>query len=146
MRPGVEKHLHSVRQGGTGTNSDDDHQPDRLPDKYEAGNHNVPGLYGLEAALAWLEERTVAEVCRNERELMARLLDGLAGLPRLRIHGPKSIDERVGVMSVTIEGMEPQELAAILDDSFGIETRAGLHCAPGLTVAWAHLRRAVRCG
>ncbi|HUE17443.1 MAG TPA: aminotransferase class V-fold PLP-dependent enzyme [Planctomycetaceae bacterium] len=131
VRPGVEESLESVRQGGTGTNSEDDHQPVRLPDKYEAGNHNVPGLFGLEAALAWLEERTVVEVCRHERQLTAQLLDGVAGLPRLRVYGPKSLAERVGVVSLTIEGMDPQELAAVLDDSFGIETRAGLHCAPG---------------
>jgi len=131
VRTGLEEHLQSVRQGGTGTNSQDDHQPDQLPEKYEAGNHNVPGLFGLEAALAWLEERTVAEVCRHERQLTARLLDALAGLPRLRIYGPKSIEDRVGVVSVTLDGMDPQELAAVLDDSFGIETRAGLHCAPG---------------
>jgi selenocysteine lyase/cysteine desulfurase len=131
VRTGLEEHLQSIRQGGTGTNSQDDHQPNMLPDKYEAGNHNVPGLFGLEAGLAWLEERTVAEVCRHERQLTAQLLDALAGLPRLRIYGPKSIEERVGVVSVTLEGMDPQELAAVLDDSFGIETRPGLHCAPG---------------
>jgi selenocysteine lyase/cysteine desulfurase len=78
-----------------------------------------------------LEERTVVEVCRHERQLTAQLLDGVAGLPRLRVYGPKALAERVGVVSLTIEGMDPQELAAVLDDSFGIETRAGLHCAPG---------------
>jgi selenocysteine lyase/cysteine desulfurase len=108
MRPGVEEHLRSVRQGGTGTNSEDDHQPDRLPDKYEAGNHNVPGLFGLEAGLAWLEERSVAEVAQHERQLTTRLLEGLSGLPRLRVYGPKSTEDRVGVVSVTIEGMDPQ--------------------------------------
>jgi cysteine desulfurase/selenocysteine lyase len=132
VRPGIEEHLQSVRQGGTGTNSEDDRQPNRVPDKYEAGNHNVSGLFGLEAALAWLEERTVADVCRHELQLTSRLLDGLADLPRVRIYGPKSIEDRVGVVSVTIEGMDPQELAAVLDDSFGIETRPGLHCAPGV--------------
>ena len=131
VRPGVEEQLQSVRQGGTGTNSESDRQPDRVPEKYEAGNHNVPGLFGLEAALAWLEERGVAEVSRHERQLTARLLEGLSGLPRLRIYGPKSIDERVAVVSILIEGLAPQELAAVLDDSFSIETRAGLHCAPG---------------
>ena len=131
VRSGIEEHLESVRQGGTGTNSEDDHQPKRLPDKYEAGNHNVPGLFGLEAALAWLEERTVSEVWRHEHELTARLLEGLAGVPRLKVHGPRSPEARVGVVSITIHGMDVQELAAVLDDSFGIETRAGLHCAPG---------------
>jgi cysteine desulfurase / selenocysteine lyase len=131
VRPGVEEDLRSLRQGGTGTNSDNDHQPDRLPEKYEAGNHNVPGLFGLEAALAWLEERGVTDVYRHEQELTARLLGGLTELPGLRVYGSKSLDDRVAVVSLSIEGMDPQELAAVLDDSFGIETRAGLHCAPG---------------
>jgi cysteine desulfurase / selenocysteine lyase len=56
----------------------------------------------------------------------------LDDLPRLQVYGPRTHDERVGVVSVTVEGIEPQELAAVLDNSFGIETRAGLHCAPGV--------------
>jgi selenocysteine lyase/cysteine desulfurase len=70
-------------------------------------------------------------VYRHEQELTARLLDRLAGLPRLRVYGPKSMEDRVAVVSLSVAGMDPQELAAVLDDSFGIETRAGLHCAPG---------------
>jgi cysteine desulfurase / selenocysteine lyase len=132
VRPGVEADLQSVRQGGTGTHSEEDRQPASLPNRYEAGNHNVPGLFGLEASLAWLEERTVSEICRHEQVLIARLIDGLAGNSRIRIYGPPAIGERVGVLSVTVEGMDPQEVAALLDGSFGIETRAGLHCAPGI--------------
>jgi cysteine desulfurase/selenocysteine lyase len=129
--PGVEEQLDSVRQGGTGSQSEDDRQPDRLPDKYESGNHNVPGLFGLEAALAWIEERGVPEICRHERELTEQLIAGLSPIKGLRVYGPRSPEERVGVVSVTLDGFEPQELATVLDGSFGIETRAGLHCAPG---------------
>jgi cysteine desulfurase/selenocysteine lyase len=130
VRPGVETQLQSSRQGGTGSDSEDDRQPERLPDKYESGNHNVPGLFGLEASLAWIQERTVAELRRHERELTQQLLAALTGVKGLRIYGPQSPDGRVGVVSVTLDGFEPQELATILDTSFGIETRAGLHCAP----------------
>ncbi len=129
--PGVEEHLDSVRQGGTGSHSEDDRQPEGLPDKYESGNHNVPGLFGLEAALAWIEERGVQEIGRHERELTEQLVARLAPIKGLRIYGPRSPEERVGVVSVTLDGFEPQELATVLDSSFGIETRAGLHCAPG---------------
>jgi cysteine desulfurase / selenocysteine lyase len=128
----VEEQLQSVRQGGTGSNSEDDLQPARLPDKYECGNHNVPGLFGLEAALAWIEERTVAELRRHERALTEQLVTALAPIKGLRIYGRQSAEDRVGVVSVTLDGFEPQELATILDGSFGIETRAGLHCAPGV--------------
>ncbi|HEV3298950.1 MAG TPA: aminotransferase class V-fold PLP-dependent enzyme [Planctomycetaceae bacterium] len=132
VAPGVEEQLESVRQGGTGSNSEDDLQPARLPDKYECGNHNVPGLFGLEAALAWIEERTVAELCRHERALTEQFVTTLASIKGVRIFGPQSPEDHVGVVSITLEGFEPHELATILDGSFGIETRAGLHCAPGM--------------
>jgi cysteine desulfurase/selenocysteine lyase len=132
VAPGVEEQLQSVRQGGTGSNSEDDLQPARLPDKYECGNHNVPGLFGLEAALSWIEERTVDELCRHERALTRQLVAAVASIKGLQVFGPQSPEDRVGVVSITLDGIEPQELATILDGSFGIETRAGLHCAPGM--------------
>jgi cysteine desulfurase family protein len=131
VRPGAEGRLASFRQGGTGTQSEDDVQPESLPDKYESGNHNAPGLAGLEAAVTWLLERGVASVHEHGRGLLRQLLAGLAGIPGLRVHGPASDHDRVGVVSVTVEGQDPQDVAAILDQNFGIETRAGLHCAPG---------------
>jgi cysteine desulfurase family protein len=132
VAPGVEDQLQSVRQGGTGSNSEDDHQPARLPDKYECGNHNVPGLFGLEASLAWIEERTLPQLRRHEQALIEQLVAVVAPIKGLRIYGPRSPDERSGVVSITLDGFEPQELAGILDGEFGIETRAGLHCAPGM--------------
>src|SRR6185312_1322257 len=62
VRPGVEQHLSSFRQGGTGTRSEEDVQPETLPDKYESGNHNASGLIGLEAGAAWLLDRGVSAV------------------------------------------------------------------------------------
>jgi cysteine desulfurase / selenocysteine lyase len=132
VAPGVEHQLASVRQGGTGSNSEDDVQPGRLPDKYECGNHNVPGLFGLEAALAWIEEGTLGELRQHEQQLTRQLIDSLSKIGGVRLYGPSSPDDRVGVVSLTLDGFDPQELATILDSSFGIETRAGLHCAPGI--------------
>ena len=131
IRPGVEEQLVSHRQGGTGSSSEDDHQPGVLPDKYESGNHNVPGLFGLEAALAYLQQRGVDSIAAHEHELTSRLLDGLREIKPLRIHGMANMVGRVGVVSVSIPDLEPQVLAGILDENFGIQTRAGLHCAPG---------------
>lgn len=132
IRPGVEERVHSFRQGGTGSNSEDDHQPAMLPDKYEAGNHNAPGLYGLEAALTYLQERTVQSVHVHEQQLTARLLEGLVGVRGIERFGPPNVEGRVGVVSVGIPGWEPQVLAGVLDENFHIQTRAGLHCAPGV--------------
>jgi cysteine desulfurase family protein len=132
LRPGVESRLRSLRQGGTGTRSEDDHQPDSLPDKYESGNHNAPGLVGLEAGVAWLLERSIDSVAAHERQLTRRLRDGLTAIPGVRLYGPAADAERVGVVSLTIDGYDPQDAAAILDQSFGIQARAGMHCAPGV--------------
>ena len=132
VRPGIEEQLSSIRQGGTGSNSEDDRQPASLPDKYESGNHNAPGLCGLEASLAYLEERGIESIREHERQLTARLLEGLKGIGGLTVYGPGDADACVGVVSLGIEGFEPQVLASILDENFGIQTRAGLHCAPGV--------------
>lgn len=132
VRRGVEERLRSLRQGGTGSNSEDDRQPEMLPDKYESGNHNAPGLCGLEASLAWLAERGIEAVRAHERELTGRLLERLAKIDRLEVHGPRDPDRQVGVVSVSLPGFDPQVLASILDESHSIQTRAGLHCAPGV--------------
>ncbi len=132
IRPGVDDRLRSVRQGGTGSNSENDRQPQSLPDKYESGNHNAPGLCGLEAAIAFLEERGIEAIQAHEQELTGRLLDGLAGIGGLETYGTADATRRVGVVCVTILGYEPQILATILDENFHIQTRAGMHCAPGV--------------
>lgn len=132
LRPGLEQHIASFRQGGTGSASEDDHQPDQLPDKYESGNHNVPGLFGLEAALNWVQEKQVATIQQHEQLLRRALLNQLSGLLNVTLFGGDVADEQsVGVVSLTLDGFDPQDLAAILDADFDIQTRAGLHCAPG---------------
>lgn len=130
IRPGVEEQLTPLRQGGTGSRSEDDRQPDQLPDRFESGNHNAPGLVGLEAALAWIEERGVDALRRHEQELTIALIDGLRGVAGIRVFGPDAPGARTGVVSMQIAGFEPQTAAAVLDEHFGIEIRAGLHCAP----------------
>lgn len=131
LRPGIELRLASFRQGGTGTRSEDDVQPESLPEKYESGSHNAPGLVGLEAAVSWLLARGVHSVHDHAQLLTRQLLEGLTGISRVRLFGPASEQDRVAVVSVGIEGSPSQEVAAILDQSFGVESRAGLHCAPG---------------
>lgn len=141
IRPEIAERVHSFRQGGTGTRSESEAQPDAGPDKFESGNHNAPGLVGLEAALGWIEANGgVAARQGHEQELVEQLLSGLAELPTVAVHGPAVAASRTGVVSVTIPGLDPQDAAAILDESFGIETRAGLHCAPGAHAALGTLQ------
>ncbi len=133
LRPGVEDHVASLRQGGTGSASEDDRQPKSLPDKYESGNHNAPGLFGLEAALDWLEQHSVASVHQHELALRQRLIESLRDVSAVRLFAADVPDEFVvGVLSFVVDGFDPQEVAAILDQDFQIQTRAGLHCAPGV--------------
>lgn len=130
IRPGLEDQLLSLRQGGTGSVSQQDMQPDWLPDKYESGNHNAPGLVGLAAALEFLEAQG-DQHRQGEVELTRHLLAGLSEIPGIRVYGPADDPTaRVGVVSFTLPGYDPQELAAMLDAAAGIQVRAGLHCAP----------------
>jgi cysteine desulfurase family protein len=135
IRPGVERELEPLRYGGTGTQSDEDRQPDVLPDKYEPGNHNLIGLAGLAAACDFLKQETIGAVQAHHDELVSRLLDGLRDAPGLTIHGPLSAANRTSVVSITVDGYEPQELAAVMEASHRIQCRAGLHCAPRMHAA-----------
>lgn len=130
LKPGLEDQVESVRQGGTGSQSEEDQQPETLPDKYESGNHNGPGLVGLEAGLAWLAEQDFQKLRQHEMELLLQFFEGVQDVPNLTVYGPSDPERQVGVVSLTVEGYEPQILASILDENFQIQIRSGLHCAP----------------
>jgi len=132
IRPGVEQHLTTIRQGGTGSNSERDVQPDFLPDRFEPGSHNAIGLIGLSEGVNWILERGVEAIWEHEQRLMQQMLDGLAGCPpSLRLYGPTNRAHRCGVFSVRIDGFEsPQTLSDRLESGFGVLTRSGIHCAP----------------
>ena len=128
--PGVERELMPLRCGGTGTQSDEDRQPVELPEKYEPGNHNLVGLAGLAAAADFLRDQTIEAIQAHHSQLVRRLLERLREIDGLRIHGPQSEVERTSVVSITVDGYDPQELAAVLESTHRIQCRAGLHCAP----------------
>lgn len=130
VREGVERELRPVRQGGTGVESILDRQPDELPTRYEAGSLNGAGVAGLGAAASFLRERTIAGVAAHEAALVRQLWTGLDPLDAVTLYGPPPSSMRGPVVSFSVQGYDPQEFAAALDSSFGIQTRAGLHCAP----------------
>ena len=135
LGPGAESQMDDYRLGGTGTQSEREEQPETLPDRYESGNHNAPGLVGLGAALEWLRGRGVGAVQAHEQALTGQLLEGLARIPAVTVCGPPAGAARTGVVSLTVAGYEPQTVAALLDEHFGIQCRAGLHCAPRVHAA-----------
>ena len=131
IRPGLEDSLCTLRQGGTGSISDQDIQPTFMPDKFESGSHNAIGIAGLSAGLAWILKRGITSLANHQRELCAAFIESLRGIEGLRFMGPQGVEDRVGVFSVRLAGHDPLRLAAQLEKDFGILTRAGLHCAPG---------------
>ena len=122
--------LQPLRQGGTGTQSEQDIQPSGTPEKFESGNHNVAGLAGLAAGLELIRSKGVSTLREHQQRLTSMLLDGLSELSGVTTHGPSDEDERVGVVSLTMAGYDPQEIASLLDTEYAIQIRAGIHCAP----------------
>lgn len=131
IRPGLESELRSLRQGGTGTRSEDEFQPASLPDKYEAGNHNAPGLVGLSAAVKWRLDQPSGAIQTHETAMLEHLLAGLKTIPGVEIHGPQTAAGRVGVVSLSVADQDPQIVATLLDQVAQVQVRSGLHCAPG---------------
>lgn len=119
-----------LREGGTGFRSEETTQPDGYPQRLESGSPNTPGIVGLGAAIKELESRGLDAVRSHLEHLMRRVQEGLDSIPGLRWFGPHELLRREPVYSVLLDGYSPGELATILDSSFGVETRAGLHCAP----------------
>ncbi len=131
VRETIAKQLRPLLQGGTGTQSQTDQQPETMPEKFESGNLNVPALAGLAAAAEHLlSETTVSALHGQLHRQTLRLLDGLASIRGIRTVGPGPKQNRVSVVSFAVDGYDPQEFAASLDVSSGVECRAGLHCAP----------------
>jgi cysteine desulfurase / selenocysteine lyase len=122
--------LRSVRQGGTGTRSEETTQPEVLPSKFESGNLNVPGILGLGAAVEFLQSQGIDQLARQTDDLTERLLAGLEAIPTIRVLGPSASQPRVPLVSLVVEGYDPQEVALSLDAAYRIQVRPGLHCAP----------------
>jgi cysteine desulfurase/selenocysteine lyase len=135
MRAGVEQELEPLRYGGTGSRSDEDRQPEELPDKFEPGNHNLLGLAGLVASCEFLAQKSITVIHDHHTALTARFLDSLRVIGGVAVHGPQTPANRTSVVSITVEGYDPQELAAVLEATHRIQCRAGLHCAPRMHAA-----------
>jgi cysteine desulfurase family protein len=116
--------------GGTGSNSEEERLPGFLPDRLESGTLNGVGFAGLAAGIAYVAGRSVAEIQRQGRARLARLLDGLLSVPGVRVHGPRDPERQIGVVSLSLERRSPGEVGLLLDERYGILCRVGLHCSP----------------
>lgn len=127
----IEK-IEPLISGGTGSISHTEEIPHFMPDRFEAGTMNLPGIIGLNASLNWLKQTTCSAVKQHELMLTQYFLDGIASLnnENILIAGRRDISQRTGVVSIQVKNREMAQLAYELDDKFGIMTRVGLHCAP----------------
>lgn len=118
-----------IMAGGTGSDSRSQDMPALLPDRLEAGTHNIPGIAGLMAGTRYVRARGTAEIGRHERELTALLADALGNVPGLEVFAAEDAQGQSGVLSVRHAKKGSEELGELLG-SAGICVRAGLHCAP----------------
>ena len=116
--------------GGTGSNSTLEEQPEAIPEGFEAGTHNLPGIAGLKAGIDFVLKEGVAAIGEKERVLVNFAAECLSTIPSLTIFGPTAPSLHAGVLSCTVEGIDSSSLAFALDRNFDIAVRAGLHCAP----------------
>ena len=129
VRRELAERMEPLVAGGTGSFSHLERMPDQLPDRFEAGTLNLPGIFGLHAALGWLERTGIDAVRQREQQLLERLLSQLDGLPGLRLLGPRDPAQRTAVAALDFPGRDNGEVAFQLDQA-GIMVRCGLHCAP----------------
>ncbi|MDR2934732.1 MAG: aminotransferase class V-fold PLP-dependent enzyme [Candidatus Adiutrix sp.] len=132
--------------GGTGSHSHKADMPAELPDRLEAGTLNLPGIAALSAALDYINETGLDRIYAREMALLDRLATGLKAIPGARLAGPEDPADKCAVAALDFPGLDNAEVAARLDEEFGIMTRCGLHCAPAAHEALGTFPRGlVRC-
>jgi len=121
-----------LTQGGTGSNSEYEEQPEDLPDKFESGTPNAVGFAGLQASLDFVTDKGILNIREHERRLTRFLLDGLQDIPGVTLYGPDDTSKRTAIVPFTVEGFRVSEIGYRLDEEFDVLSRVGLHCAPSL--------------
>ncbi|EEG78535.1 aminotransferase class V-fold PLP-dependent enzyme [Dethiobacter alkaliphilus] len=117
-------------EGGTGSRSEEETQPDFLPDKFESGTQNVPGIAGLAAGIRLINEVGRENIGKDKHRFTAQFLAGLAEIPEITVYGINDPDKMVATISINIDGIDNGDLSFMLEQGYGIMTRSGLHCAP----------------
>jgi cysteine desulfurase family protein len=139
IREGIS--LVPLRQGGTGNQSELLIQPEQSPFKYESGTLNTPGLAGLGAGVRYILQEGVGAIQSKETYLANKLIEGISQISGIAVYGPPAGPGRSGVASLRFDEIDPDDAAMILDNTFNIAVRGGLHCAPDAHAALGTLDR-----
>ena len=130
VRDKIAGEIDPLRYGGTGTDGSVEVQPTKTPDKFESGNLNVPGIAGIQAGIKFLNSEEGLAAHANWLELSTMMLDGILATEGVKLQGLRTMENRIGVFSVSIDGFDCHEASSILDSNWSVQTRSGLHCAP----------------
>ena len=134
IRSELASQIEPLLSGGTGSISHTEEVPDFLPDRFEPGTPNIPGILGLHAALDDLENSSMDLAFQHELTLTKQFIDGILTLDpaeaSLRVIGHKDTQNRCAVVSIQTLEVDMARAAFELDDTYGIMSRVGLHCAP----------------
>jgi cysteine desulfurase family protein len=128
VKDGID--LDTIKEGGTGSHSEAPDQPDEMPDKYESGTLNTPGIAGLGAGIRFIMSKTLENIRSKEVELLTHLLDELRKIDDVTLYGVCDPSRQVNVVSFNIKGMECSQVGYSLDSEHNIMVRVGLHCSP----------------
>jgi len=122
--------LDTLREGGTGSHSEQEEQPATFPDKFECGTANTVGIAGLGAGIKFIFQEGIDKILTHEQNLTTSLLEGLYQVPGINVQAVKDEKRQAPIVSFTADNIEPGEVGTILDQAFDIKVRTGLHCAP----------------
>ena len=128
VREGVK--LGTLMEGGTGSNSEYIYQPEIMPDMFESGTLNTPGIVGLGAGVVFVVQTGIERIQYHKANLVNKLIDGLKQIPGVILYSVDDRKRNSGIVAMNLGNMDSTELSYILDRDFGICTRGGLHCAP----------------
>jgi len=124
------KECGSFIEGGTGSLSSSITQPDFLPDKFESGTLNAPGIAGLLEGINFINMQGIESIRDNEEYLCKNFIEGLLNISSINVYGITESSKRTATISINSTKIDNSELGFILDSEYGIITRTGLHCAP----------------
>lgn len=130
VRPEMAEEIEPLVSGGTGSMSDSEEVPPFLPDRFEPGTLNIPGIIGLHTALLFLCKTGIDTLRAHDLRLTERFLDGVRQLPHTRIVGLDGVEGRAPIVSLDFGELDNADVAYTLDSRYGVMTRCGLHCAP----------------